>query len=63
MSTIMPEEKKIQDALKWISGQKEEQCKSERLLVQEAAFRFNLTPKQEQYLLRLYFGQDEAQGE
>ncbi|MFO8032150.1 MAG: hypothetical protein R6U22_06370 [Desulfohalobiaceae bacterium] len=63
MSTIMPNEKKIQDALKWISAQKGEKCKSERVLVQEAAFRFNLNPKQEQYLIRLYFGQDEAQGE
>ncbi|MFP4391972.1 MAG: hypothetical protein ACOC43_04920 [Desulfohalobiaceae bacterium] len=60
MSTIMPNEKKLQDALKWIGAQKEEQGKSEQVLVQEAAFRFNLTPKQEQYLLRLYCGQDEA---
>lgn len=63
MSTIMPEEKKIQDALKWISAQKGEKGKSERVLAEEAAFRFNLTPKQEQYLLRIYFDQDETPGE
>ncbi len=60
MSTVMPDEKKIQDALKWISAQKDE-GRPEKILVQEACFRFNLTPKQEQYLLRLYFGAEEGQ--
>ncbi len=62
MSTIMPDEKKIQDALKWISAKKEEKDKSEKQLVQDAAFRFNLTPKQEQYLLHLFFGSQDQQG-
>lgn len=55
----MPDEKKIQDALKWISAQKDE-GRSEKVLVQEACFRFNLNPKQEQYLLRLFFGGEEG---
>ena len=53
MSTIMPKGKRVQDALKWISSQDKE-TKSLKKLVQEAGFQFNLTPKEEEYLRRLF---------
>lgn len=57
MSTIMPKEKKIQDALKWISENR--QFKKIEDLIKEAIFKYNLDPKQEEYLRRL-FKEDET---
>ncbi len=52
MSTIMPDDKKLQDALKWISeGRGEKDIKD---LIQEASLRFNLNPKEEKYLFHLF---------
>jgi hypothetical protein len=58
MSTIMPKGKKVQDALKWISGQDRSQ-KDLKKLVQEASFQFNLNPKEEDYLRRLFLNGEE----
>ncbi len=52
MSTIVPEEKKIQDALKWISEGRERRDIKE--LIQEASLKFNLSPKEEKYLYHLF---------
>jgi hypothetical protein len=59
MATIVPEEKKVQDALKWISARRGEREIEE--LIREAAFRFNLTPKNEEYLYRLLREEDPGQ--
>ena len=59
MGTIMPEEKKVQDALRWISARRDEREITE--LIREASFEFNLTPKNEEYLYRLL--RDEESGE
>jgi hypothetical protein len=56
MGTIMPEEKKVQDALRWISDRRGEREISD--LIREASFRFNLTPKNEEYLYRLLREED-----
>ncbi|GAB6886802.1 hypothetical protein JCM13304A_03000 [Desulfothermus okinawensis JCM 13304] len=56
MSTIMPEEKKLRDAITWISENRGK--KKDPDLVKEASFRFNLNPKEEEYLLRVFRGQD-----
>ncbi len=56
MGTIMPEEKKLQDALRWISARRGERKISE--LIREASFQFNLTPKNEDYLRRLLREED-----
>ncbi len=56
MSTVMPKDKKVQDAFRWISEQASEN-KDYKKLIQEAAFKYNLNPKQEDYLKRLF--QDE----
>jgi len=58
MSTIMPKEKRVRDALIWISENREE-GKDEAKLLQEAIFRYNLTPREEEYLRHL-FRQSEA---
>jgi hypothetical protein len=59
MGTIMPEEKKVQDALRWISARRGEREITE--LIREASFQFNLTPKNEEYLYRLL--RDEESGD
>ena len=56
MGTIMPEEKKVQDALRWISARRGERSITE--LIREASFHFNLTPRNEEYLYRLLKEED-----
>lgn len=52
MSTIMPNEKRLQDAVRWISENRE--TKDVQELIKEACFKYNLNPKEEEYLLRLF---------
>jgi hypothetical protein len=52
MSTIIPEEKKLKDALEWISIYQDK--KNIEDLLKEACFKYNLTPKEEEYLRRLF---------
>ena len=56
MSTIIPEEKKLRDAITWIFENKGN--KKDEELIKEASFRFNLNPKEEEYLLRVFLKQD-----
>ncbi|GAB6162154.1 hypothetical protein JCM12298_13130 [Desulfothermus naphthae] len=56
MSTIIPEEKKLRDAITWISENKGN--KKDEELIKEASFRFNLNPKEEEYLIRVFLKQD-----
>ena len=56
MSTIIPEEKKLRDAITWISENKG--IKKDEELIKEASFRFNLNPKEEEYLIRVFLKQD-----
>ncbi len=51
MATIMPKEKRLQDALKWISENRA--SKDLKELIKEASFKYNLNPKEEEYLCRL----------
>jgi hypothetical protein len=60
MTTIMPKEKKIQDALQWV-GEQTAGGKDRKKALQEAVFRYNLDPKQEDYLYRLFA--DDSQSE
>ena len=53
MSTIMPEEKKVKDAVEWIAEHRE-QYEDIKKLVDDATFHFNLSPKQEQYLYHVF---------
>jgi hypothetical protein len=63
MSTIMPKEKRVRDALTWISEHRG-QAKDEGKLLEEAIFRYNLTPREEEYLRHLFRKSDnEGQSE
>jgi hypothetical protein len=52
MATIIPDEKKMRDALEWMSINRGQ--KSDKELIKEASFRFNLNPKEENYLRKLF---------
>lgn len=60
MATIMPEGEKVRQALKWISAEKrEDEAKPLKKLIQEAAMRFNLSPKEEVALTHFYLQEDQ----
>ena len=55
MSTIMPKGENLRQAVKWIS----ESCKEDEnakipLLIERAGIRFNLSPKDEEFLRSFY---------
>ena len=55
MTTIQPEGEKLRQAVKWISGElQEDENKKIPLLIQESATRFNLSPKDEEFLRTFY---------
>jgi len=55
MATIMPEGERVRQAVKWISAEiLEDEGKPIGKLVQEAALRFNLSPKEEMELAHFY---------
>lgn len=54
MTGIMPGGQKIRQAVKWIVEQLGEQKGSTQSLIQEAARKFNLSPKEEQDLVHFY---------
>jgi len=58
MSTIVPEDKKVRDAIHWISEHKDEYREIKKLL-EEAIFHFNLSPNQEQYLYHVFLNSSE----
>jgi hypothetical protein len=55
MATIMPKGERVRQAVKWISAERtEDESKPIRKLVQQAAQRFNLSPKEEMELTHFY---------
>jgi hypothetical protein len=55
MNTIMPEGESIRRAVKWISGElQENQNKSHQKLVNDAVLRFDLSPKETEFLTEFY---------
>lgn len=55
MATIQPKGEKLRQAVKWISGERQEdENKAIQQLIQEAALRFNLSPKDEEFLRSFY---------
>ncbi len=55
MGTIIPESEKIKKAIKWISAERQQNPdKSIILLIEDAALRFDLSPKEEEFL-RIFF--------
>ena len=55
MTTVMPEGEAIRRAVKWISAHLEEKPGlSSQKLVQDAVLRFDLSPKEAEFLLEFY---------
>ena len=55
MATIIPEKEHIKQAIKWISGELlEDSGKTISSIIQAAALRFNLSPKDEEFLNVFY---------
>ena len=55
MATIQPKGEKVRQAVKWISDERlEDEKKKITTLIQEAALRFNLSPKEEAFLHSFY---------
>lgn len=59
MSTIMPEGDAIRKAITWIDGNhRDNPGKKLITLIDEAGMRFNLTPKDTDFLVRFYLKKD-----
>jgi len=55
MSSILPEGEALRRAVKWISTQLQQDTNAHKLqLVEQAVFRFNLSPKEAEFLYQLY---------
>lgn len=55
MATIQPKGEQLRQAIKWISSERQEnENRSIPLLIEEAALRFNLSPKDEEFLRSFY---------
>ena len=55
MTTIMPEGEAIRKAVKWISGElQEDPKKSPQKLINDAVLRFDLSPKEAEFLTEFY---------
>ncbi|MFW5730406.1 MAG: hypothetical protein ACOCV7_02050 [Desulfonatronovibrionaceae bacterium] len=53
MSTIITQDKNIQRAVKWI-GEQLEQGQDKKEAIDQAGMRFNLSPKQEQFVMKFF---------
>jgi len=59
MTTIMPEGEALRKAVKWISAELDENSdKSVQKLVNEAVTRFDLSPKDAEFLMSFYRRRD-----
>ena len=54
MSSIMPEGVEVRKAVQWVSKMREERKASLGTLVEEACVRFNLSPKDSEFLNRFF---------
>lgn len=55
MATIQPKGENLRQAVKWISAERlEDEKRGLTLLIQEAALKYNLSPKEEEYLMSFY---------
>ena len=55
MTTIIPEGEKVRQAVKWIAELlKEDENESIKTLIEKAALKFNLSPKDEDFLRSFY---------
>ena len=62
MHELLPEGEDIRRAIKWISGHLQENpCLTALPLVQDAIFKFDLSPKDAEFLIRFYSKKKEEQ--
>ena len=55
MSTILPQGEALRRAVKWISTQLQQNSTKDKMqLIHEAVFRFNLSPKDAEFLYQLH---------
>jgi len=55
MATIQPKGEKLRQAVKWISGMRQEdETRPIPVLIEEASNQFNLSPKEEDFLRSFY---------
>ena len=55
METIQPKGEKLRQAVRWISDERvEDENRKITILIQEASLRFNLSPKEEEFLRSFY---------
>lgn len=54
MTTIMPEGELMRKAVKWICDSQGEEGKDVSSLIDEASVRFNLGPKQAEFLVKFF---------
>ncbi len=60
MGTIQPKGEQLRQAIKWISAERQEnENRSISQLIEEAALRFNLSPKDEEFLRSFYEQENE----
>ena len=60
MSNLLPEGEDLRRAVKWISGHlQEDPSQSVNRLVQEAIFKFDLSPRDGNFLINFYHRQKE----
>ncbi len=60
MATIMPESEHVQKAIKWVSANLEDKNQTLPKLIQQAVFKFDLSPKDTDFLTNFF---REAQAE
>lgn len=62
VTTIKPKGERLRQAVRWIAEQRnEDSSRNVALLIQQASFRLNLTPKEELFLVSFYQQDDHDQ--
>lgn len=54
MTTIMPDSENVQRAIKWVSANLEEKNEPVQKLVEKAVFKFDLSPKDTDFLTNFF---------
>lgn len=54
MATIMPDSEHVQKAIKWISANLEEENQTLPKLIEKAVFKFDLSPKDTDFLINFF---------
>ena len=55
MTTVIPQSESLKRAVKWVSdGLKDDQGREKFALIQDAVLRYDLSPKDEQFLYNFY---------